>query len=74
MAHSCPFISNSPDPEGMYYDEYLNLDRILNSQKLVSEANGNPVHDEMLFIVIHQVTLLELTLYSSIYSVSSVTE
>ncbi len=37
------------------YSDYLKLDSILNSQKLKSEERGNPAHDEMLFIVIHQV-------------------
>ena len=37
------------------YSDYLKLDSILNSQKLKSEEKGDPAHDEMLFIVIHQV-------------------
>ena len=36
------------------YGEYLKLDAILDSQTLKSEQNGNFVHDEMLFIIIHQ--------------------
>ncbi len=38
----------------MHYAEYLKLDQILNAQKLESENQGNPAHDEMLFIIIHQ--------------------
>lgn len=39
----------------LYYADYLQLDKILNSQHPVSFTNGNePAHDEMLFIVIHQ--------------------
>ena len=36
------------------YSEYLKLDNLLNGQKCLSE-----VHDEMLFIVIHQTDILE---------------
>jgi tryptophan 2,3-dioxygenase len=36
------------------YGDYLELDKILDSQTLKSEQNGNMVHDEMLFIIIHQ--------------------
>ena len=46
------------DPEGgMTYGSYLALDRILDAQKPVSKH-----HDEMLFIVIHQVTELWMKL------------
>ena len=46
------------DPEGgMTYGSYLALDRILDAQKPVSKR-----HDEMLFIVIHQVTELWMKL------------
>ena len=46
------------DPEGgMTYGSYLALDRILDAQKPVSMR-----HDEMLFIVIHQVTELWMKL------------
>lgn len=39
----------------VYYNDYLQLDRILNSQHPESFKEGNtPAHDEMLFIVIHQ--------------------
>ena len=36
------------------YRKYLQLDTILDSQHLKSEENGNQIHDEMLFIIIHQ--------------------
>ena len=36
------------------YGRYLQLDRILQSQVLKSSENGETVHDEMLFIIIHQ--------------------
>ena len=39
----------------MYYSDYLQLDKIINSQEPVSFKSGNqPAHDEMLFIIIHQ--------------------
>jgi len=41
----------------MSYGDYLNLDQILSAQKLQSE-----VHDEMLFIIIHQASELWLKL------------
>lgn len=39
---------------GMLYGEYLMLDKVLNSQRLLSVENNRPVHDEHLFIVTHQ--------------------
>ena len=40
---------------GVYYHDYLQLDRLLDSQDLASERTGGPAaHDEMLFIVVHQ--------------------
>ena len=38
----------------LYYGEYLQLERLLSAQQLESEKKGQPVHDEMLFIVVHQ--------------------
>jgi len=39
----------------MYYSDYLELDKIIDSQHPVSYKNGHqPAHDEMLFIIIHQ--------------------
>lgn len=42
-------------PPQVYYPEYLKLDRLLSSQSPKSEEVGKPAHDEMLFIVVHQV-------------------
>ncbi|MBC8323905.1 MAG: tryptophan 2,3-dioxygenase [Candidatus Marinimicrobia bacterium] len=42
---------NSPQ----YYHDYLKLNRILDSQHLLSKELGEEAHDEMLFIIIHQV-------------------
>jgi tryptophan 2,3-dioxygenase len=54
------------DPEGgMTYGSYLELDRILNAQNPVSKC-----HDEMLFVIIHQVT--ELWMKLSLHELSGV--
>lgn len=37
------------------YDTYLQLDKLLSAQQLRSESLGEPAHDEMLFIIVHQV-------------------
>ncbi len=37
------------------YSEYLSLKTLLTSQSPISNIGGDPAHDEMLFIVIHQV-------------------
>lgn len=38
----------------VHYGEYLQLDKILDAQKLQSEQVGNRAHDEMLFVITHQ--------------------
>lgn len=38
----------------VHYQDYLQLDKILNAQRLRSEDVGDPAHDEMLFIIVHQ--------------------
>jgi tryptophan 2,3-dioxygenase len=41
--------------KGLYYSNYLQLDKILTAQLPESSKPGNePAHDEMLFIIIHQ--------------------
>jgi tryptophan 2,3-dioxygenase len=40
--------------EPVYYSDYLRLDKILDSQEPKSIQQGEPAHDEMLFIIIHQ--------------------
>lgn len=40
--------------EPLYYSEYLGLPRLLDAQHLESERRGEPAHDEMLFIIVHQ--------------------
>jgi len=39
----------------MNYHDYLQIDKLLSCQKLESTARGQKAHDEMLFIVVHQV-------------------
>lgn len=38
----------------LYYTDYLQLDALLSSQSRKSEEYGDPAHDEMLFIIVHQ--------------------
>ena len=47
--------SHSKQPQGLYYGDYLQLDKILGAQSLESAKHGDAAHDEMLFIVTHQV-------------------
>lgn len=54
------------------YPDYLYLDKILNAQYLKSEDHGKPAHDEMLFIIIHQV--YELWFKQIIHELDSVME
>jgi tryptophan 2,3-dioxygenase len=39
----------------MNYHDYLQIDKLLSAQKLESDVQGKHAHDEMLFIVVHQV-------------------
>lgn len=52
------------------YGDYLQLEKILNAQQPESELNGQPAHDEMLFIIIHQA--YELWFKQVMYEVESV--
>ena len=52
------------------YSEYLGLENILNNQKLKSEERGSAAHDEMLFIIIHQI--YELWFKQIIYELNSI--
>ena len=38
----------------LYYWDYLRLDQLLSAQRLESARHGEPAHDEMLFIIVHQ--------------------
>lgn len=49
-------IDKERDPyASIHYNNYLKLDQLLSAQQLRSELVGKPAHDEMLFIIIHQV-------------------
>ena len=41
-------------PSEFHYSDYLQLDKLLDAQHPESGRRGQPAHDEMLFIVIHQ--------------------
>jgi tryptophan 2,3-dioxygenase len=58
----------------VYYSEYLQLDRVLSAQTMLSQvgAKAKPAHDEHLFIVIHQT--YELWFKQIIYEVNSLRE
>ena len=52
------------------YEDYLRLDRLLSSQSLRSEEEGQIAHDEMLFIIVHQA--YELWFKQMIYELDSI--
>jgi len=54
----------------IHYHNYLQLDNILESQHLRSEDFGKPAHDEMMFIIIHQI--YELWFKEIIHDLNSV--
>jgi tryptophan 2,3-dioxygenase len=41
--------------QGTYYGDYLHLDKLLDTQKAKSAEVGQEAHEEMLFILVHQV-------------------
>uniref|UniRef100_A0A671R999 Tryptophan 2,3-dioxygenase n=1 Tax=Sinocyclocheilus anshuiensis TaxID=1608454 RepID=A0A671R999_9TELE len=45
---------NKATKGGIFYGEYLQLDKVLSAQVLQSQQKGNKIHDEHLFIVTHQ--------------------
>ncbi len=47
-------MENEKPRSPLYYADYLQLDRLLSSQKLQSASRGRPAHDEMLFVIVHQ--------------------
>lgn len=56
----------------IHYHNYLELEQLLSAQRLRSEALGDKAHDEMLFIVMHQV--YELWFKQILTELDSVTE
>ncbi|XP_018802387.1 PREDICTED: tryptophan 2,3-dioxygenase [Bactrocera latifrons] len=57
---------------GMIYGEYLMLDKVLSSQRMLSVVDNRPVHDEHLFIVTHQA--YELWFKQIIFELDSIRE
>ena len=55
-----------------YYGDYLGLEKILNAQNPRSEQLGNPVHDELLFIITHQA--YELWFKQIIHEIDSIVD
>lgn len=68
--------TNTTDPNTnttvLHYSEYLQLDKILSAQRLISESYGDTRHEEMLFIIIHQI--YELWFKMILYDINSVCE
>ena len=58
--------------KGLYYHDYLQLDKLLSSQAPESAKLGNEAHEELLFITIHQV--YELWFKQILHEVNSVIE
>ena len=54
------------------YRNYLELNSLLNAQKPISEKRGKKAHDEMLFIITHQV--YELWFKQILYEIDSIFE
>lgn len=50
-----PTDDSGKNGAGVYYSDYLGLDALLSAQKPLSDAAGRACHDEMLFIIVHQV-------------------
>ena len=63
-------INMAEHSTGMMYGEYLQLDKILTGQRLMSQENNETVHDEHLFIVTHQA--YELWFKQILYELDSV--
>lgn len=56
----------------IHYQNYLELEQLLSAQKLRSEELDNPAHEEMLFIIVHQV--YELWFKQIIHELESVVD
>jgi tryptophan 2,3-dioxygenase len=56
----------------VHYSDYLQLEKILNAQQPESDRLGQPAHDEMLFIVIHQA--YELWFHQLLFETGSIIE
>lgn len=56
----------------IHYHDYLKIDQLLSAQTRRSEELGNPAHDELLFITVHQA--YELWFKQIIFEIDSVLE
>ncbi len=66
-------MSNDLKYSSIHYNEYLQVDKILDAQKLRSvEVEGKVAHEEMLFIITHQV--YELWFKQVIHEIESINE
>ena len=63
-------LQMSKKNSSVHYNEYLNLDKILDAQSPLSKAGNNEAHEEMLFIIIHQT--YELWFKQIIHEIDSV--
>jgi len=57
---------------GILYGEYLQLDKLLDAQSLITAGSGRQVHDEHLFIITHQA--YELWFKQIIFELDSIRE
>ena len=48
----------SEKTSSVHYINYLQLDKILDAQNLISDKKEGVAHEEMLFIIIHQTSNL----------------
>ena len=71
MNPSIPVPKEKPFPP-QYYQDYLALEKILDSQNLISDKFDEHAHDEMLFIIIHQI--YELWFKQILFELDSIIE
>jgi tryptophan 2,3-dioxygenase len=63
-------LQMSKKNSSIHYNDYLDLDKILDAQTPLSKAGNNEAHEEMLFIIIHQT--YELWFKQIIHEIDSV--
>lgn len=74
-------MKNEKKNASVHYTEYLQLNKVLDAQDLKSAEAGKPAHEEMLFIIIHQVyelwfkqVLHEMESVASMFKTDSIDE
>lgn len=76
LSSSLQRITDMSEKDGKYnkihYHDYLGLEKVLDAQDLRSEKLGDPAHEEMLFIIVHQV--YELWFKQIIHELGSVVD